>query len=417
MAESETDRPNPGNETDMTSAENETGASMAGNGTDMAANDAEREKTIVRTSVISIITNVLLAAFKAAVGLISNSIAVTLDAVNNLSDAMSSVVTIIGAKFGSKQPDRKHPFGYGRVEYLSSMVVASIVLYAGISSLVESVRKIIHPETADYGMVSLVIIAVAIVVKLILGRYVKKQGEKVNSGALTASGSDAVFDAVLSASVLVSAIIFLIRGVSLEAYVGVVIAAVIIKAGIGMMAETLNDIIGQRGDARMNAQITRILKEEEAVRGAYDLVLFDYGPNKYYGSVHLELPDTMTVDQVDLLTRRVQARVHQETGVILTGIGIYSYNTKDEEVIRIRDDVQKTVTAHDWALQMHGFYADPGEKMMRFDVVVSFDIGRKEASEILNREIQALYPDYTHMIILDTDMTDQKESENPDESG
>ena len=140
---------------------------------------ADREKTIVRTSFIGIGANVLLAAFKAVIGIVSNSIAVTLDAVNNLSDALSSVITIIGAKLGAKDPDKKHPLGYGRIEYLSSMLVAAIVLYAGITSLVESVKKIIHPETADYSTISLVIIAVAIVVKLVLGAYVKKQGEKV----------------------------------------------------------------------------------------------------------------------------------------------------------------------------------------------------------------------------------------------
>ena len=128
---------------------------MSNDSKDITALAAHREKTIVRTSVIGIIANVLLAAFKAAVGLISNSIAVTLDAVNNLSDALSSVITIIGAKLGAKKPDKKHPLGYGRIEYLSSMIVAAIVLYAGITSLVESVKKIIHPEAADYGYVSL----------------------------------------------------------------------------------------------------------------------------------------------------------------------------------------------------------------------------------------------------------------------
>ena len=236
---------------------------------------ADREKTIVRTSVIGIIANVLLAAFKAAVGIISNSIAVTLDAVNNLSDALSSVITIIGAKLGAKKPDKKHPLGYGRIEYLSSMIVAAIVLYAGITSLVEYVKKIIHPEAADYGMVSLIIIAVAIIVKLLLGRYVKKQGEKVNSGALVASGNDASFDAILSASVLASAIVFLIWGISLEAYVGVIISIVIIKAGIEMMIETLNDIIGQRGDAEVSKQIKRLVNEEPEVRGAYELNVFN----------------------------------------------------------------------------------------------------------------------------------------------
>ena len=366
----------------------------------------DREKTIVRTSIIGIIMNVLLAAFKAAVGLISNSIAVTLDAVNNLSDALSSVITIIGAKLGAKKPDKKHPHGYGRIEYLSSMIVAAIVLYAGITALVESVKKIIHPDTADYGMVSLIIIAVAIVVKLLLGRYVKKQGEKVNSGALIASGKDASFDAILSASVLASAIVFLIWGISLEAYVGVIISIVIIKAGIEMMIETLNDIIGQRGDAEMSKRIKKLLIEEPEVRGAYDLNLFNYGPDKYYGSVHMELPDTMSVEDVDVLTRKIQLKVYHETGVILTGIGVYSYNTKDDEAAKIRNTVQKTILSHDWALQLPGFYADTVAKTMRFDVVVSFEIDHKEAQEIMLQEVQASYPDYEIQLIVDVDAAD-----------
>jgi len=373
---------------------------------DMAVLSANREKTIVRTSIIGIVTNVLLAAFKAAVGLISNSIAVTLDAVNNLSDALSSVITIIGAKLGAKKPDKKHPHGYGRIEYLSSMIVAAIVLYAGITSLVESVKKIIHPEAADYGTVSLIIIAVAIIVKLVLGRYVKKQGEKVNSGALVASGKDASFDAILSASVLASAIVFLIWGISLEAYVGVIISIVIIKAGIEMMIETLNDIIGQRGDAEMTRTIKKLLTEEPEIRGAYDLNLFNYGPDKYYGSVHMELPDTMTVDEVDVLTRKIQIKVYQETGVILTGIGVYSYNTSNDEAAEIRNTVQKTILSNEWALQMHGFYVDIINKAMRFDVVVSFDIDHKEAVAIMTKQVQELYPDYTVSIISDIDVTD-----------
>ena len=366
----------------------------------------DREKVIVRTSAIGIGTNIFLAAFKAAVGIVSNSIAVTLDAVNNLSDALSSVITIIGAKLGAKKPDRKHPYGYGRIEYLSSMIVAAIVLYAGITSLVESIRKIIHPEEADYSAVSLIIIAVAIVVKLVLGRYVKGQGEKVNSGALVASGSDATFDAILSASVLLSAVIFLVWHVSLEAYVGVIIAGFIIKAGIEMMRETLSDILGQRGDAELTARIKALLNEDPEVRGAYDLILYNYGPNKNYGSVHLELPDTLTVDEVDRLTRRAQIKVYRETGVILTGVGIYSFNTSDDEAARIRNTVQEAVLSHDWALQMHGFYADTEKKTARFDVVLSFEVNTKEAIATLTQEAQALYPDYLFQIVADISFTD-----------
>ena len=373
---------------------------------DMAVLTANREKAIVKTSIIGIVTNLLLVGFKAFVGLISNSIAVILDAVNNLSDALSSVVTIIGAKLGAKQPDKKHPLGYGRIEYLSSMIVAALVLYAGITSLVESIKKIIHPEAADYSTVSIIIISVAIVVKLLLGMYVRRQGKKVNSGALVASGSDALFDAILSASVLASAIVFLIWDISLEAYVGVVIAGFIIKAGIEMMIETLNDIIGKREDAETSMELKKIICEEEAVLGAYDVTLFNYGPNRNYGSVHIELPDTLNVDDVDRITRKIQADVYQRTGIILTGIGVYSFNTSDEEAAQMRNSIQKAVLSHDWALQMHGFYADTEKKTVRFDVVLSFDIDRKEAMTVLYSEISAMYPDYEIVIVPDVDVAD-----------
>lgn len=375
---------------------------------DIAALVAEREKTIVRTSIIGIVTNVLLVIFKAFVGVVSHSIAVILDAVNNLTDALSSVVTIIGAKLGAKKPDRKHPLGYGRIEYLSSMIVAALVIYAGITSFVESVKKIISPEAADYSIVSIVIISVAIVVKLILGLYVRKKGKDVNSGALSASGSDALFDAIISASVLASAIIYLIWGVSLEAYVGVLISGFIIKAGIEMMIETLNDIIGKREDAETISELKKIICEEEAVLGAYDVTLFNYGPNKNYGSVHVELPDTLMVDDVDRITRKIQLNVYNKTGIILTGVGVYSFNTSDDESAQMRNTIQKTVMSHEWALQMHGFYADMEKKTVRFDVVLSFDIEQKTAIEELYREVKPLYPDYFILIVPDVDVADLK---------
>lgn len=379
---------------------------MSDQNTTLDVLEADRQGLIVGTSIIGIVTNLLLAGFKAAVGLLSNSIAITLDAVNNTSDALSSVITIIGAKLGSKAPDKKHPLGYGRIEYLSSMMVAAIVLYAGITSAVESVKKIIRPEAADYGTASIVILAVAIAVKLVLGSYVKKQGEKANSGALTASGSDALFDAVLSASVLASAAIYLIWHISLEAYVGVLIAIVIIKAGVEMMTETLDDILGRRADTELVREIKSLIAQEPEVMGAYDLVMSNYGPDKNYASVHMELPDTMTVEEVDRLTRRVEAKVYLATGVILTGVGVYSHNTGTGEAADIRNAVQKTVLSHDWAIQMHGFYADIESKKIRFDVVLSFDIAPKEALKILRDEIGAQFPGYELQIAPDVDLTD-----------
>ena len=368
--------------------------------------ELSRDKVIIRTSILGILTNVVLAAFKAVIGIISNSIAVTLDAVNNLSDALSSIITIVGTKLAGKLPDKKHPLGHGRVEYLSAMVVAGIVLYAGITSLIESVKKIIHPEKPDYSIVSLVIIAVAVIVKIFLGRYVKSQGEKVHSGSLVASGSDAMFDAILSASVLLSAIIFKVSGLSLEAWVGVLISCFIIKAGIEMMSGTLDDILGTRADKEMTTQIKKLLTEEPEVQGAYDLFIYNYGPDKNLASVHLELPETMTAREIDRLTRKLEKKVMQETGIILVAVGLYSYNTDDDETARIHIDVLEKVTAHDWVLQMHGFYLDMSTKEMVFDVVLSFDIQPKEALEILYKEIGQAYPEYSISIAPDVDITD-----------
>ena len=366
----------------------------------------ERDKVIVKTSVIGIVTNVALAGFKAAVGLLANSIAVLLDAVNNFSDALSSVITIIGAKLAGKAPTKKHPLGYGRIEYLSALIVSAIVLYAGVTSLVESVKKIITPEEADYSILSLVIIAVAVVVKLILGLYVRRRGKAVDSTALVASGSDALFDAILSTSVLACALVARFTGLSLEAYVGVVISIFILRAGFGMMAETVSDILGQRTDADTAKEVKSILSSLPGVRGAYDLVLNNYGPNKNYGSVHIEVPASMTAEEIDRLTRRAETEVYRATGIILTGIGIYSFNEENGDAASIRERVKEIVLAHEFALQTHGFYADAASKEMRFDVVIAFDTDRAEALATLSKEVSEAFPDYTVRITPDVDVSD-----------
>ena len=368
--------------------------------------EQNRNKVIIRTSIIGILTNVLLTAFKAVIGIISNSIAVTLDAVNNLSDALSSIITIVGTKLAGKLPDKKHPLGYGRIEYLSAMIVSGIVLYAGITAAVESVKKIIHPEKPNYSIISLFIIAVAVIVKIILGRYVKAKGEQVNSGSLVASGSDAMFDAILSGSVLASAIIFMMSGLSLEAYVGVVIAGFIIKAGIEMMMETLNEILGVRADKEKTDKIKELLSEEPEVRGAYDLIMYNYGPDKDFASVHLEVPDTMTTSEFDKLTRKLQRKVYKETGVVLAGVGLYSYNTGNDEAADMQKEVRDRVMKHNWAIQFHGFYVDTETKEMTFDVVMNFDIRPKEGIQIIYDEIKAAYPEYDIQIAPDVDVSD-----------
>ena len=369
-----------------------------------------REKTIIRTSVTGILANIFLAAFKAFVGFTSNSIAIVLDAVNNLSDAASSVITIVGTKLAGKEADKKHPFGYGRIEYISAMAISFMVLYAGITAFIESVKKIINPETPDYSTASLVIVAVAVLVKIFLGRYVKSVGEKVNSDSLINSGEDATLDSVISASTLVAALIYLYFGVSLEAWLGAVIAAVIIKSGFEMLSDTLSKILGERADAALAVAIKKTIAEYPNVRGAYDLVLHNYGPDSYNGSVHIEVPDTLTANELDKMLRKITVDVLHKHDVLLTAIGVYS-NNRDPEIVELREKVREIAKENPYVIQMHAFYIDRVEKTLRFDIVISFDAPDRSLvyQDVLSRTQEA-FPGYDIQIATDIDFTEILES-------
>lgn len=368
---------------------------------------ASREKIIVRTSVIGIIANVFLAAFKAVIGLMSSSIAIIMDAVNNISDAGSSIITIIGTKLAGREPDKKHPFGYGRVEYLSAMVISVIVLYAGVTSLVESIKKIITPDVPDYSTVSLIIVGAAVVVKIVLGRYVKSVGKKVNSASLVNSGEDATLDSVISASTLVAAAIFLIFDISLEAWLGAIISLAIIKSGFEMIKETVSQILGERNDADLAKSIKETVTGFPDVQGAYDLVLNNYGPDTWNGSIHIEVPDTYSADRLDQLIRSIQVKVYEEHKVILTAIGVYSVNTKDAEIIETYKKVKDLVLSHEYVRQIHGFYMDKEKKTLRFDIVVSFDA--EDRRTVYGKVMEAVgkeYPEYELQVAMDTDYSE-----------
>jgi cation diffusion facilitator family transporter len=338
----------------------------------------------------------------------TNSIAIVLDAVNNISDAGSSIITIVGTKLAGKEPDKKHPFGYGRIEYLSAMIISVIVLYAGITSFIESVKQIIHPETPDYNAVSLIIVAVAVVVKIVLGRYVKSVGERVHSDSLINSGEDATLDSIISASTLLAAAIFLIFHISLEAWLGAIISVVIIKSGIEMLKDTISQILGERNDVELSKAIKKTVVSFPDVQGAYDLVLNNYGPDTWNGSIHIEVPDTFTANQLDQLIRNIQMEVYKQHHVILTAVGVYSVNTKDADVIEARNKVRQIVFSHPHVKQLHGFYLVKEEKTIRFDIVVSFDAEDRKAlyAEVIS-DVQKAFPDYTLQVAMDMDFSEQ----------
>ena len=365
-----------------------------------------RSQKIVRTSIFGILANLGLVAIKAIVGLFANSIAIIMDAINNLSDALSSVITIVGTKLAQKKPDAKHPYGHGRVEYLTSMIISVIILIAGSAAIVESILAIINDNMPQFEIWSVVLIAIAVLVKLVLSFYFRHMGKKLNSEALKGSGIDALFDAFLSLATLIAIVVALIWKVNIEGYIGVVIGLFMIKSGIDVLRGSLSSIIGERTSKETSEAIKKLVCSNKEVKGAYDLIVNNYGPDRGIGSIHIEVEDNMTAKEIHPLTRKIAAQVYQEFGIIMT-VGIYASNSSDEQIIKIRDAIKKEVLSHPTVKQMHGFYVDQETKTISFDVIVDFadKEGNKVIAEMQN-DLSKEFPDYHFYIVKDEDFTD-----------
>ena len=361
----------------------------------------DRSSQIIRTSWIGIIANVLLAAFKAGVGVLASSVAIVMDAVNNLSDALSSVITIVGTKLSQRPADRKHPFGFGRIEYFSAIIIAVIVLTAGITSLIESIKKIINPTTPSYSTVTLIVIIVAIVVKLVLGQYVKKRGEQLKSDALIASGSDALFDAIITLATLISAGVMLLWGVSLDGILGALISLVIIKAGIEMLASPVNELLGAKVSPELLSQIKREVASFDDVRGVFDIILHNYGPDVQIGSLHINVLDTVDAHQIHGLTRRISEEMFARHGIIMT-VGIYAVATGENRRAELQHTVMQALATNEHIEQVHGFYYFENERRVSVDIVPDLTVHDDAAfvQELIAR-VQPLIPGDRLTIVVD----------------
>ncbi|MBQ6560619.1 MAG: cation transporter [Erysipelotrichaceae bacterium] len=365
----------------------------------------DRNQQIIKVSIQGIVVNLILVAFKGVVGFLADSLSIILDAVNNLSDALSSIITIIGTKLSAKRPDKKHPFGYGRIEYFSSVIIAVIVLLAGLTSFKESFEKLIHPSLADYSVASLLIIIVAVLVKYFFGRYVRNQGEKYNSGSLIASGTDAISDAFLSLSTFVGALISYFAHVSLEGPLGLIISIMIIKTAIEILKDTIDEMIGVRTDSELTREIKKTINSYPEVQGVYDLTLHSYGPNKTIGTAHIQLDDQLNARKIHLLTRRIEVDLYERYNIVMT-LGIYASNDT-KEYRGIRKGINEILSQYNNILQMHGFYVDEENKLITFDLIFSFDEKEPERCvEEIREKLENKYPQYHFGIILDTDISD-----------
>lgn len=366
----------------------------------------DRSSKIIRTSVVGIVANVFLVAFKAVVGIISGSVAIIMDALNNLSDALSSVITIIGTKLSQRPADRKHPFGFGRIEHFSAMIISVIVLSAGITSLIESVKRIIEPTQPNYTTATLVVIIVAIVAKLLLGLYVKRKGKQLKSDALIASGSDALFDAIITAATLLSAGIMLIWGISLDGILGALISIVIIKSGIEMLASPVNELLGARVSPELVHEIRQEVMAFDDVHGVFDIILHNYGPDVMIGSLHISVLDTLPAYEIHVLTRKISTLMSVKHGIVMT-VGIYAVATGDNVRADLQTKVLNALSAHKELVQVHGFYYSEKDRLLSVDVVPDIDIHDDDAlCRRLTSEIQALVPDTQIVVVIDHNYSD-----------
>jgi len=365
-----------------------------------------REKKIIQTSIIGIAANILLVAAKAVIGLIAHSISLITDAINNLTDSLSSAITIIGTKLAGKKPDKKHPYGHGRIEYLVSLIIGIIILAAGAMAIYESIKALIEKPVVEYSVISLVVISLAVGVKVFVGLYYLKVGKSVNSEPLKASGKDALFDVLLSLATVVGIITSLVWHINIEGYIGIVIGLFIVRTSIEVLHDGVSLIIGERASQEEIDKIKHLVSESPQVNGVYDLIINNYGAGKAIASVHIEVDDHLTATEIHHLTRNIVSKVYAETGTILT-VGIYATNEANPQIKEIKDFTYELIKKEEGINQIHGFYVDEEKKLITFDLIFDFKFEKPQVkiAELINT-LKQKYPKYSFYIIQDTDFSD-----------
>lgn len=332
---------------------------------------AERTGIINRTSILGIVVNVLIAGVKIAAGLLASSVAIVSEGVNNAADALTSVLTMVGTRLAGRHPDAKHPFGYGRIEYLTGLVVAVVIIVSGVQMLIESVKLIFRPEELSISYVSLTIVAVSAVVKFFLGLYTIARGRVAKSDALVGVGLECRGDSYISIITIGVAVVFLLTGVSLDAYAGVVMSAIILKAGVEVLLKIVSELIGRPGEKELATKIYQLVRATPGVVGAADMMLHNYGPNAWSGSVNVEIDHAKSVGEVYAMLHELQLGIMHEEHVTMV-FGVYAVDDDHVETRRIRRTILEYVKAHEHVKSFHAVYLEPGTNRLYCDLVVDY---------------------------------------------
>jgi cation diffusion facilitator family transporter len=365
------------------------------------AKKSKRDAHILMAGSIGILMNLLLVAIKWMIGTSANSVTLISDALNNLLDAGCSVIVIIGIKLAQKSPDKKHPYGYGRIEYIAGLVVSVVILVCGLSFLKRSTFAIVQPQEVHFDVISLWGVLVALGIKVFLWWYNKRVEMKINSQMLKAVSVDALTDIVISLLTLVVAFVSLFSDIKIDGYVGIVVSLFVMYSGVQLIRETGGSIVGSKIEKALADKVYQKVMAQDIISGAHDLILHNYGPNRHIGSINAGVADSLTVKEVADVFVKLKSEIAEKFGISMT-LGIYSINDYDEKTLKIKCEAQRIILGFDKVLSIHAFGINEKTKVMYFDIVLDFEIvDEKRLKRDIAKAIKERFPKYDIMIHVD----------------
>ena len=343
-----------------------------------------RERYGVLSGAVGIACNVFLFLLKVVIGLVTGSISIAADAFNNLSDGLSCLISIVGFKLSGKAPDAKHPFGYGRTEYIAGLAVSFIIVLVGFEFFKTSIGRILHPEPVAFSLVLVVILAVSMLVKLWMGAFNVQIGRRIDSPVLMAAGQDSRNDVITTGVVILGMVAGQFTTLPVDGYIGVLVAAFIIWAGFGIARDTVAPLLGEAADPEIARSIEKLVMESEYIVGVHDLIVHNYGAGRWLASLHAEVPSDSDFVAVHEVIDEAEKRVWQRTGVYLV-IHMDPIDVNNEHVAALREQVDAVLHEIDENLSMHDFRVVDGARQINliFDVVVPFSYNNEAKRELM----------------------------------
>ncbi len=367
----------------------------------------EKKRRVYGTlgAVVGIFLNICLFTGKYLAGFLSGSIAIMADAFNNLSDAGSSFISLIGFVFSGKKPDLDHPFGHGRIEYLAGLGVSFLILLMGVELAKNSVQKILHPVSVQISTLSIAVLSASILVKLYMAYYNHAIGKKIRSATMAATATDSLSDAAATTVVLLAMLFLAVTGINIDGYCGILVAVFILAAGIGAAKETVSPLLGQAPDPEFVKEIKELVMQHEEVLGIHDMAVHDYGPGRVMVSLHAEVSGDGNIyelhDLIDRIERELKEKLHCETVIHMDPIDV-----GNEKTVEMKEEMVKLVKAIDEQLTIHDFRMVTGttHHNMIFDVVIpaDFKLSQEELKDIIQKKVWEKWPDYYVVIDVDT---------------